>query len=58
MRKVDGGSKALAEWIGNKDFIVGGRFGLADVAAGSVCGYVDVRFSAYLWRTRYCEIRG
>jgi len=48
MRKVDGGFKALAEWVGKKEFIAGGKFGLADVDAGSVCGYVDVRFSEYL----------
>ncbi|TVY83670.1 putative GST-like protein [Lachnellula suecica] len=53
MRKVDGGFKALAEWVGDKTFIIGDRFGLADVATGSVCGYVDVRFAEYPWRTRY-----
>jgi glutathione S-transferase len=47
IRKVDSGFKALAGWVGNKGFIVGGRFGLVDVAAGSVCGYCDVRFSDY-----------
>jgi glutathione S-transferase len=48
-----GGFRALAEWIGDREFLVGGTFGLADVAAGNVCGYVDVRFSEYPWRLRH-----
>jgi len=50
MRKVDGGMRAIAEWAGTKDFIVNGTFGLADVAAGTVCRYLDVRFPDYPWR--------
>lgn len=53
MRKADGGFKALSKLVDDKEFIVGSTFGLADVAAGSVCGYVDVRFSEYPWRTEY-----
>lgn len=56
MRKVDGGFKALAGWVGKKEFIAGGEFGLADIVAGSVCGYVDVRFSEYPWRERYPDL--
>lgn len=56
MRKVDGGFKALAEWVGKNDFIVAGTFGLADVAVGSVCGYVDVRFAEYPWRKNYPDL--
>jgi glutathione S-transferase len=50
MRKVEGGMRAIAEWVGTKDFIVNGTFGLADVAAGTVCRYLDVRFPDYPWR--------
>lgn len=53
MRKVDGGFRALAEWAGDKEFMVGGMFGLADTAAGIICGYVNVRFSEYPWRSRH-----
>ncbi len=51
MRKVDGGMRALAGWAGTRTFIVGDRFGLADIAAGTVCRYLDVRFPDYPWRT-------
>lgn len=53
MRKVEGGFKALAEWVGSKEFIVGGEFGLADIATGSLCGYVDVRWPDHPWRRTY-----
>jgi len=56
MRKVDGGFKALAEWVGKKQFIIGDKFGHADVAVGSVCGYIDVRFSEYPWRKNYPDL--
>lgn len=53
MRKVDGGMAALAAWVGTAAFIVEGRFGLADVATGTVCRYLDVRFPEYPWRERH-----
>lgn len=56
-RKVDGGLRALAaltEARGhNHDWLVGDRFGLADIVAGTVLGYLDVRFPALPWRTRH-----
>ena len=53
MRKVDGGMRALADWAGGRTFIVGDRFGLADIATGTVCRYLDVRFPDYPWRARH-----
>ena len=53
LRKVDGGLAALARWAGDDAFIVGGRFGLADIAAATVCGYLDVRFPDHPWRARH-----
>lgn len=52
LRKINGGFKALAEWVGKKQFIVGDKFGLADVTVGSVCGYADVRIKGHPWRHR------
>ena len=34
-RKVDGGLKALADWVGDQKFFINGTFELADLAAGS-----------------------
>jgi glutathione S-transferase len=56
MRKADIRFNTLAEWAEDKDFMVGGRFSLADVAAGTVCRYVDIRFSEYPWRTRHLNL--
>jgi glutathione S-transferase len=53
MRKVDGGMRAVSEWVGERAFIVGERFGLADIAAGTVCRYLDVRFPDYPWRANH-----
>ena len=48
-RKVDGGLKAL----GKEKFFVNDTFGLADVAVGSVLGYLKVRFPEHPWRETY-----
>jgi glutathione S-transferase len=53
-RKVRGGLRALSEMAearnGGRGWLVGGRFGLADIAAGSLLGYLDVRFPEHPWR--------
>lgn len=53
MRKVDGGLKALNTWVEEKkgDFVTPGGFGIADIALGSVCGYLSVRWPDHNWKT-------
>lgn len=53
MRKVQGGLKVLSEWIGDKEFLLENRLTLADIAAGSVLGYMTVRFQTIPWRDMY-----
>lgn len=53
MRKVEGGLRALAEWVGDRTYVVGDSFGLADIATGTVCRYLDVRFPDYPWRAKH-----
>jgi glutathione S-transferase len=52
-RKIDGGLAALAKIAGERDFVIGNRFGLADIALGTVIGYLSVRWPAYPWRQRH-----
>ena len=52
-RKVDGGLRALAELAGDRDWMVGDRFGLAEIATGTVLRYLDVRFPEHPWRQQY-----
>ncbi|MDB5411748.1 MAG: Glutathione S-transferase domain protein [Rubritepida sp.] len=51
-RKVEGGVRALAERAG-EGFLVGGRFGLADIAAGTALRYLAVRFAEFDWAGMY-----
>jgi glutathione S-transferase len=51
-RKVEGGVRALAERAGD-GFLVGNRFGLADIAAGTALRYLAVRFPEFDWAGQY-----
>lgn len=54
MRKVEGGLRALSTWVGEeKHFLVNGQSGLADVAAGSVLGYMKVGVGSTSFPSRY-----
>ena len=57
MRKLEGGMRALSRYVGDNEFIVDNTFGLADVAAGSVLGYLKVRFQDYDWQTQYPNLK-
>lgn len=52
-RKVDGGLRALSEWAGEREWVIGDQFGLADIATGTVLRYLDVRFPGLPWRSRH-----
>lgn len=59
MRKVDGGLKALADLVVKKDgeYLTPGGFGLADIAVGSVLGYLSVRFASHEWKQDFPELK-
>lgn len=52
-RKIDGGVKEMARLVGKGDWAVGDRFSLGDIAAGTLVGYMAVRFPELPWRTQY-----
>ena len=52
-RKVDGGLREIARLIGDRDYAVGNRFGLGDIAVATVVGYLTVRFPQLDWRGPY-----
>jgi glutathione S-transferase len=56
-RKVEGGLRQLSEWVGEKEFIIGGRFGLADIAAGSALGWFNVRWPDQGWQGKYPNLK-
>ncbi|KAF2152038.1 glutathione S-transferase domain-containing protein [Myriangium duriaei CBS 260.36] len=55
MRKVDGGIKALATWVENAegDYLIGNKFGHADIATGSVLGFLNTRWPDHGWKQQH-----
>ena len=52
-RKIDGGLAALARVAGDREFVIGDRFGLADIVTGTVVAYLAVRDPRQPWRERH-----
>lgn len=52
-RKIEGGLAEIARLLGDRDWTVGDRFTLGDIAAGTVAGYLSVRFPELDWRARH-----
>ena len=55
-RKVDGGLREMSRLIGNREFAVGDTFGLADIAVGTVFGYLCVRAPDTDWRSAHPDL--
>ena len=53
MRKVEGGTAAIAGLLGDAVFGVQNQFGLADIAVGSALGYLRLRLPEFDFRGRY-----
>lgn len=58
MRKIEGGLRALDALAAERGaaWLVGDSFGLADIAAGTVLGYLAVRFPEFDWRGRHAAL--
>ncbi len=52
-RKLDGALRDLAGRIGDKTFCHGGQLTLADIAVGSLLGYVALRWPDHPWQETY-----
>jgi glutathione S-transferase len=52
-RKIDGGLAAIARVAGERAYVVGDRFGLADIVVGTVTKYLSVRWPEFPWRQRH-----
>jgi len=53
LRKRDGGLREISRLFGKKPFCVDDRFTLADIAVGSLLGWLNVRMSEFKWRELY-----
>lgn len=57
-RKVEGAMRELSRALGDAPWCHGERFSLADIAVGSLLGWLRVRWPAYEWAQRYPNLAG
>jgi glutathione S-transferase len=55
-RKMDGGVREMARSIGDRNWAIGDRFGLGDIAVGCTMGILDLRFPELRWREEYPQL--
>lgn len=55
-RKIEGGVAEMARLVGSRQWAVGDRFGLGDIAVGTAVGYLSVRFQDMPWRSLYPDL--
>jgi glutathione S-transferase len=53
MGKIHTSLKSISQGLGEKAYCAGIHFSLADIAVGSVLGYLDFRFPQISWRADY-----
>jgi glutathione S-transferase len=53
LSKINAGLKAISEGLGQNAWCYGNQFSLADIAVGSVCGYLLFRFPEIRWQDDY-----
>jgi glutathione S-transferase len=52
-RKLEGGVREMARLIGDREWAVGDRFGLGDIAVGCTMAILDLRYPEFEWRPLY-----
>ena len=52
-RKVDGGIREISHLLGDGEYCVGSKFTVADIAVGSLLGWMQLRFPEQAWREGY-----
>src|SRR4051794_4922711 len=53
LRKRDGGLREISRLLGDKTYCVGETLTLADIAVGSLLGWLNVRMPEVNWREKY-----
>lgn len=56
LRKRDGGVREIARLLGDKAYCVGENLTLADIAVGSMLGWLRVRMQEFDWRAQYPDL--